>query len=106
LLGAVLLTNFERMYNLPVDYTKLHYTERKVVRLQYIEEQKGLCHYCGRSLNEEAPQHIKDKKINWKLFPQNFLQYPIHLQHNHDTGMTEGAVHNYCNAVMWQYEGR
>ena len=39
-------------------------------------------------------------------FPQNFLQYPIHLQHNHDTGMTEGAVHNYCNAVMWQYEGR
>ena len=106
LLGVVLLTTLDKMYKLPVDYTKLHYTERKVVRLQYIEEQKGLCHYCGCSLNEESPQHIKDKKINWKLFPQNFLQYPIHLQHNHDTGMTEGAVHNYCNAVMWQYEGR
>ena len=96
----------EDMYELPVDYTKLHYTERRKVRLQYIEEQKSLCHYCGCSLNEEAPQHIKEKKINWKLFPQNFLQYPIHLQHNHDTGMTEGAVHNYCNAVLWQYEGR
>ncbi len=50
-------------------------------------------------------EDITDKKINWKLFPENFLKYPIHLQHNHDTGMTEGAVHNYCNAVMWQYEG-
>lgn len=93
-------------YKLPVDYTKLNYTERKVVRLQYIEEQKGLCHYCGCSLNEEAPEKIKSKNINWNLFPKNFLQYPIHLQHNHNTGMTEGSVHNYCNAVMWQYEGR
>ena len=49
---------------------------------------------------------IKNKKINWKLFPPNFLKYPIHLQHCHKTGWTEGAVHAYCNAVMWQYEGR
>lgn len=34
------------------------------------------------------------------------LRYPVHLQHNHDTGMTEGAVHARCNAVMWQYLGR
>ena len=47
-----------------------------------------------------------EKKINWKLFPPFFLRFPIHLQHNHDTNMTEGAVHAYCNAVMWQYEGR
>ena len=94
------------MYQLPVNYTKLHYTERRLVRLQYIEEQNGLCHYCNCPLNEEAPPHIKSKPINWNMFPKNFLQYPIHLQHNHDTGMTEGAVHNYCNAVMWQYEGR
>ena len=94
------------MRNLPVDYTKLDYIERRLVRLQYIEEQGGLCYYCGYPLSEEAPVHIKNKKINWNLFPQNFLQYKIHLQHNHETGMTEGAVHNYCNAVMWEYEGR
>lgn len=94
------------MYNLPVDYTKLNYAERKAVRLQYIEQQKCLCFYCGHPLNEDAPPYIKNKKINWKLFPQNFLKYPIHLQHNHYTGMTEGAVHSYCNAVMWQYDGR
>lgn len=28
------------------------------------------------------------------------------LMVDHKTGMTEGAVHNYCNAVMWQYENR
>jgi len=94
------------MYKLPVDYTKLHYTEKKTVRMQYIEEQKGLCYYCNCPLDEEPPQYIKDKEIKWSLFPQDFLKYPVHLQHNHDTGMTEGAVHNYCNAVMWQYEGR
>jgi hypothetical protein len=93
-------------YNLPVDYTKLDRAEKKAVRKQYIKEQNGICFYCGCNLNEEAPQNIKDKKIDLALFPENFLQYPIHLQHNHYNGMTEGAVHNYCNAVMWQYEGR
>ena len=91
---------------LPVNYTNLHWTERKVVREQYIKEQKGLCLYCNCSLNKEVPKNIMDKKINWDFFPDNFLKYPIHLQHNHNTGMTEGAVHSYCNAVMWQYEGR
>jgi hypothetical protein len=93
-------------YILPVNYNDIHYTERKLVRLQYIEEQNGKCYYCGEDLNKEPPDHIKMKYINWRLFPPNFLQYPIHLQHNHKTGMTEGAVHSYCNAVMWQYEGR
>lgn len=94
------------MYELPVDYTKLKPFEKREVREQYVREQKGLCYYCGFSLDHEAPEHITNKPINWRLFPQNFLQYPIHLQHDHDTGMTEGAVHNYCNAVMWQYDGR
>lgn len=91
---------------LPVDYTKIKTAEKKKVRLQYIERQRGLCHYCNGPLTDDAPQYIKVKKINWKLFPKGFLNNPIHLQHNHTTGMTEGAVHSYCNAVMWQYDGR
>jgi hypothetical protein len=93
-------------YKLPVDYTELEWNERRVVREQYIKEQKGLCFFCNGSLEKEAPKRITSKKINWSLFPKNFLQYPIHLQHSHETGLTEGAVHNYCNAVMWQYENR
>jgi len=91
---------------LPVDYTKLHWIERIQVRERYIVEQKGLCYYCGTSLNLNPPSGITDKDIDWDLFPENFLKYPIHLQHDHSTGMTEGAVHAYCNAVMWQYEGK
>jgi len=94
------------MYNLPVDYNSLHWTERRVVREQYIKEQKNICMYCGCSLSDSPPDTVKEKKINWKLFPQNYLKYPIHLQHDHYTGMTEGAVHSLCNAIMWQYEGR
>ena len=91
---------------LPVDYRKLSQKQRREVRLQYIAEQGNMCMYCGGSLSEIAPVHITRKSINWKLFPKGFLDHPVHLQHCHKTGMTEGAVHSYCNAVLWQYDGR
>lgn len=93
-------------YNLPVEYHKLSAQSRRFVREQYVKEQHGLCMFCKISLDMSPPKHIREKKINWALFPPNFLKYPIHLQHNHNTGLTEGAVHAYCNAVMWQYHGR
>ena len=62
--------------------------------------------YCTQPLNRPPPDDVAEKDINWDLFPPNFQRWPIHLQHDHYTGMTEGAVHMRCNAVMWQYEGR
>ena len=93
---------------LPTEYSKLDWRkgEKAAVREQYIVEQKGLCYYCKESLKLDPPSEITNKSINWSLFPPNFLKFPIHLQHNHDTDMTEGAVHAYCNAVLWQYDGR
>ena len=93
-------------YNLPVDYNKLPWQEKRAVREQYIEHQKGRCLWCFYFLNKPPPKFIAEKKIDWKRFPEGFLKHPVHLHHNHDTGMTEGAVHAYCNAVMWQYLGR
>lgn len=93
-------------YKLPTDYTKLKIEEKRLVRLQYIKQQNNKCFYCNEDLNKNVPKHILDKKINWSLFPREFLKAPIHLQHCHKTNMTEGAVHAYCNAVMWQYENR
>ena len=90
----------------PLNYSELTREERREVREKYIKEQNGNCFYCHESLYKNPPKNITDKKINWSLFPDNFLRYPIHLQHNHITNMTEGAVHAYCNAVMWQYEGK
>lgn len=93
-------------YNLPTDYTALTPKERREVRMQYIVMQNNLCFYCKEDLNNPPPERITSKPINLKLFPPNFLAAPIHLQHDHNTNMTEGAVHAYCNAVMWQYEGK
>lgn len=87
-------------------YDQLEWWERRDLRNRYVEHQCNMCYYCGKSLSKEPPNKITSMKINWNLFPPNFLKHPIHLQHNHDTGLTEGAVHAYCNAVMWQYEGR
>ena len=94
------------MMKLPVDYTKLNPKKKKQVREYYIELQEGKCYYCDHDLQKGPPSIIIEKKIDWKYFPPFFMKYPIHLQHNHETNMTEGAVHAYCNAVMWQYEGR
>ena len=91
---------------LPVHYPSLTWQQRKKVREKYIQQQNNLCAYCKESLQKPPPKRILSKSINWKLFPPNFLKYPIHLQHDHNSGMTEGAVHSYCNAVMWQYERR
>jgi len=91
---------------LPILYSRADAKQRRAVREQYVREQNGLCYWCKHPLTGAASKHITEKKINWKLFPHGFLRNPVHLQHNHDTDLTEGAVHAYCNAVMWQYHGR
>ena len=102
---AVIIKNGKKI-KIPADYKSLHWKERIAVREGYIKLQKGKCFYCREDLSEKAPRYITEKEIDWSYFPENFLKYPIHLQHDHDSGLTEGAVHNYCNAVMWQYEGK
>lgn len=93
-------------YDLPVCYDEIPWRLKKDVRNQYVEEQNGECMYCNNLLSGPPPKGVTDKEINWDLFPPNFLKHPVHLQHCHQTGMTEGAVHAYCNAVLWQYENR
>ena len=94
------------MIKLPANYRGLNWQARRAVRQQYIQEQNNECFYCGGDLRKEVPTELTDIPIDWSLFPTNFLQYPEHLQHNHKTGMTEGAVHSFCNALMWNYERR
>jgi hypothetical protein len=93
-------------YILPIDYTTLSAKARKSVREQYVKEQGNCCMYCGESLSKKAPSYVTSKQIDLSLFPPGFLKNPVHLQHDHYSGMTEGAVHAYCNAVLWQYEGK
>lgn len=101
----VVMCGKEEIMDLPVNYDDLHYTERRKVREEYIKLQDGKCCHCGAPLNEKPEKSIACKPINKRLFPPNFFKWPVHLHHCHDTGMTIGAVHCHCNAVLWQYHG-
>ena len=90
---------------LPVNYDNLHYTDRRIVREEYIKRQDGKCSHCGNGLYGVPARNVARKPVNEKLFPKSFFRWPIHLHHCHKTGMTIGAVHNYCNAVLWEYHG-
>jgi len=90
---------------LPVDYDKLKQWQRRLVRLEYIRLQNGKCYHCKKPLDGPAAKKILKKKLNRKMFPKGFLDWPVHLHHDHNTGLTIGAVHCYCNAVLWQYHG-
>lgn len=91
---------------LPAKYSKLIPKERRWVREEYVRRQEGKCWYCKEPLNIPPPERITNIPVKPRLYPQGFFDRPIHLQHNHVTDMTEGAVHAYCNAVLWEYEGR
>lgn len=90
---------------LPVDYTKLTWKERREVRNEYVARQNNLCDCCSKPLNGPPSDLMQAKDIKESLFPPNFFKYPVHLHHDHRTGMTIGAVHSKCNAVLWQYYG-
>jgi len=90
---------------LPQDYTKLTQQDRRSVREEYIRLQNGKCSHCGSSLAGIASKEVMNKRVNTRLFPPSFFKWPVHLHHCHKTGMTIGAVHNQCNAVLWQYHG-
>ena len=91
------------MISLPQNYNSLNSVKRKQVRESYVLIQKGNCYHCARPLTSEPSTIVSQAKINWKLFPPGFLKHPVHLHHNHKTGMTIGAVHARCNAYLWQY---
>ena len=90
---------------LPINYNKLHYTERRKVRQEYIKRQQNNCYYCGAPLDGPQSEQIAAMVVTTRLFPDNFFKWPVHLHHDHITGMTIGAVHCHCNAVLWEYDG-
>jgi hypothetical protein len=91
--------------DLPIDYNSADWVRRKLAREQYCIDQNWKCHHCGCDLKGDPPDDIINKRVDIKLFPKTMFKYPIHLHHCHKTGMTIGAVHAKCNAVLWQYYG-
>jgi hypothetical protein len=93
-------------HSLPIKYSRTPPKIRREVREQYVKEQGGLCYWCKDPLSGPPTQEVQDAYIDWRAFPPNFLKHPVHLQHDHNTDLTEGAVHARCNAYMWHYHKR
>ena len=90
---------------LPVNYDQLTRAERRLTRLEYVRVQEGKCAHCNKPLDGPPADKVAQAKINADLFPKGFLLNPIHLHHDHGTGLTIGAVHGRCNAYLWEYFG-
>ena len=90
---------------LPINYNKASREKRRLAREAYIKRQEGLCCHCKQPLSGPPSSEVDNMSLDLDLFPPNFLHWPVHLHHNHDTGMTIGAVHAKCNGVLWQYYG-
>ena len=90
--------------SLPAMYDDLTARGRAVAREAYVEQQEGLCYSCKAPLDGDPPPM---PPVDWTRFPggRSFLKHPVHLHHCHRTGLTLGAVHALCNAVLWQYSG-
>lgn len=89
----------------PKHYPTMTSYQRRKCRQEYVEHQKGLCYHCQQPLDGKPPPEILEKPLLMRLFPPGFLGHPVHLHHCHRTGMTIGAVHAYCNGVLFQYHG-
>lgn len=89
----------------PLNYDLATREQRYHKRNEYVQAQKGLCLHCKTPLNSLPAAHIMLTEIDWRLFPAGFRNHPVHLHHDHNNGLTIGAVHMRCNAVLWQYYG-
>lgn len=88
---------------LPTNYDALKPHERRDARLQYMKEQDLLCAHCGASLMDEPAQEARGFLLDESSFPPDFFKHPIHLHHDHTTGLTVGAVHAHCNGLLKRY---
>ena len=98
-------TSPEAAVALPAKYDALTRRQRVLVREAYAERQGGLCGHCKAPLAQPPAESVASLSIRWAKFPPGFLDHPVHLHHNHRTGLTIAAVHAHCNAVLWQYHG-
>ena len=90
---------------LPIDYDSAHWAVRKQAREQYVKDQDGNCCHCWSKLNGNPDRTVNCMSVKTSLFPKSFFKWPVHLHHDRKTGLTIGAVHSKCNAVLWQYHG-
>lgn len=79
--------------------------EKYPLELESSEDALVAYRYTGNE-NEGIVDMKKGKeKVGYECvnFPKGMLDYPVHLHHDHKTGMTIGAIHSYCNIISFVY---
>lgn len=88
---------------LPVMYDHVSREVRARVRDEYARRQKGICPFCLQPLLGDPPPVIQRLPLNAMNWPPEFFRWPVHLHHDHRTGLTIGAYHSRCNAILACY---
>lgn len=91
------------MPELPAQYDKITREQRALVREEYARRQEGICPFCLHPLLGDPPPAVTRLPLDKMRWPAEFFKWPIHLHHNHRTGLTIGAYHARCNAVLACY---
>lgn len=94
--------------NFPQRYRDLNISQKQELRDQYVDYFRGRCVYCDRQLDDEPHKFVCQSadEIEWDALPggkEGFLKNPVHLHHDHETGLTLGPVHAQCNAHSWHF---
>ena len=92
----------------PQRYHDLNTNQRHKLRDEYVEHVRGRCLYCSLKLDGKPSRIVRDSadEIEWDDLPggkEGFLKNPVHLHHDHETGLTLAAIHALCNAHSWHF---
>ncbi len=92
----------------PQRYRDLNTDQRRKLRDEYVAYFGGRCLYCDGQLDDKPHEFVCQSadQIEWDNLPgskEGFLKNPVHLHHDHKTGLTLGPVHALCNAHSWHY---
>ena len=92
----------------PQRYCDLNSNQRRKLRDEYVEYFGGRCLYCDGHLDDEPHEFVRQSadEIEWDNLPESkegFLKNPVHLHHDHETGLTLGPIHALCNAHSWHF---
>ncbi len=88
---------------LPAVYEAHSREVRALIREEYARLQGGTCPFCLQPLASDPPPVIQRLPLSKMLWPPEFFRWPVHLHHDHKTGLTIGAFHARCNAVLACY---
>jgi hypothetical protein len=100
---APALDRLAMLPELPADYKSMSREVRARVREEYARRQGGICPFCLQPLTGDPPPCVTRLPLSKMLWPPEFFRWPVHLHHDHRTGLTIGAYHARCNAVLACY---